>query len=436
MTRAAAGAGCAALLGRTRRRVPGQQRGSRRRPGPAPGRPAASTSVTAACTPCGGWTSDSHPARSSPSWVATARGSPRCCGRCGRAARATAGDVRVGRRTRGGTTRPTSGEGARRRSRSSRRTRARPPLPRPPSMRSAADADDAQAGVPRRHARARPARSAPVPRADAHPRDLSEGQRLAPRAGGAARRRPAGPAAGRADAGPGLRGQGALAGVLAEHAARGGAVLLSSHDVEFVAECADRVVVLADGEVVADGPAREVLVAAPTLAPQVAKDPPPAPAADRRRRSARALAVPDERVEAGGTERARLPARPADRHGRPLGAGVALAVASSGSTFGWPLLTAPGRGLSHATHASAGPGRCARRRAAGGRGRALATAGSTSRPSRCSACCRPWARRCARSRPGRRASSWSSWWSCSAAGCSGRASASRSAPRRSSPRRC
>ncbi len=72
--------------------------------------------------------------------------------------------------------------------------------------------------------------------------------------------------------GSGLRGQARSdAAVLAEHAAGGGAVLLSSHDVEFVAQCAERVVVLADGEVVADGPAREVLVASPTFAPQVAK---------------------------------------------------------------------------------------------------------------------------------------------------------------------
>jgi len=48
-------------------------------------------------------------------------------------------------------------------------------------------------------------------------------------------------------------------------------VLLSSHDVEFVAETAARVMVLAGGEVVADGTARDVLVASPTFAPQTAK---------------------------------------------------------------------------------------------------------------------------------------------------------------------
>ena len=47
--------------------------------------------------------------------------------------------------------------------------------------------------------------------------------------------------------------------------------LLSTHDVEFVADAADRVVVMAAGEVVADGPTSEVVVSSPAFAPQVAK---------------------------------------------------------------------------------------------------------------------------------------------------------------------
>ena len=47
--------------------------------------------------------------------------------------------------------------------------------------------------------------------------------------------------------------------------------MVATHDVEFVAGVADRVVVLADGEVVADGPTAEVVVASPAFAPQVAK---------------------------------------------------------------------------------------------------------------------------------------------------------------------
>ena len=48
-------------------------------------------------------------------------------------------------------------------------------------------------------------------------------------------------------------------------------MVVSTHDVEFVAAAADRVVVMAAGEIVADGPAAEVMVASPAFAPQVAK---------------------------------------------------------------------------------------------------------------------------------------------------------------------
>lgn len=54
-------------------------------------------------------------------------------------------------------------------------------------------------------------------------------------------------------------------------AAEGRAVVISTHDVEFVARAADRVVVMAEGDVVADGPTTEVIVASPVFAPQVAK---------------------------------------------------------------------------------------------------------------------------------------------------------------------
>jgi energy-coupling factor transport system ATP-binding protein len=48
-------------------------------------------------------------------------------------------------------------------------------------------------------------------------------------------------------------------------------VLVATHDVELVAELADRVVVIADGELVTDGPADAVLAGSPAFAPQVAK---------------------------------------------------------------------------------------------------------------------------------------------------------------------
>jgi len=51
----------------------------------------------------------------------------------------------------------------------------------------------------------------------------------------------------------------------------GCAVILASHDVELVASCAGRVVLLAEGRVVADGPVREVLTESMTFSTQVNK---------------------------------------------------------------------------------------------------------------------------------------------------------------------
>ena len=51
----------------------------------------------------------------------------------------------------------------------------------------------------------------------------------------------------------------------------GSPVLLATHDVELVAELADRVIFLAEGEIVADGTTLDVLLSSPAFAPQVAK---------------------------------------------------------------------------------------------------------------------------------------------------------------------
>jgi energy-coupling factor transport system ATP-binding protein len=99
---------------------------------------------------------------------------------------------------------------------------------------------------------------------DADPRDLSGGERqrlalaivMAGRAG---------------DGAPGLvcldeptRGldrsrKGELAAWTAGLTGRGAAVVIATHDVEFAASFAERVVILGDGEVIADGPAGDVL---------------------------------------------------------------------------------------------------------------------------------------------------------------------------------
>ena len=48
-------------------------------------------------------------------------------------------------------------------------------------------------------------------------------------------------------------------------------MLVATHDVEFVAQVADRVVVLAEGEVVSAGPTARVVAESPAFAPQVQK---------------------------------------------------------------------------------------------------------------------------------------------------------------------
>jgi energy-coupling factor transport system ATP-binding protein len=53
--------------------------------------------------------------------------------------------------------------------------------------------------------------------------------------------------------------------------AAGAGLLLVTHDVELAASVAERVVVVSQGEVIADGPVREVLPPSPVWAPQVAR---------------------------------------------------------------------------------------------------------------------------------------------------------------------
>jgi energy-coupling factor transport system ATP-binding protein len=63
----------------------------------------------------------------------------------------------------------------------------------------------------------------------------------------------------------------ALAALLRGLRDEGKAVLLATHDVELAAQLADRVVLLGDGGVVADGPAREVMSGSLVFSSQVNK---------------------------------------------------------------------------------------------------------------------------------------------------------------------
>jgi energy-coupling factor transporter ATP-binding protein EcfA2 len=106
---------------------------------------------------------------------------------------------------------------------------------------------------------------------DRHPRDLSEGQRLALALALVLAARPPVVLLDEPTRGLDYTAKRALAGNLRSMAAAGRAVLVSTHDVEFAAQVADRVVVMAEGEVVSDGPVRRVLAESPAFAPQVMK---------------------------------------------------------------------------------------------------------------------------------------------------------------------
>ncbi|MGH2551378.1 MAG: ATP-binding cassette domain-containing protein, partial [Thermomicrobiales bacterium] len=63
----------------------------------------------------------------------------------------------------------------------------------------------------------------------------------------------------------------ALAGILEEERSRGVAIILATHDVELVAEYATRVVLMAEGEIIADGRPEETLAGSLTFSTQVNK---------------------------------------------------------------------------------------------------------------------------------------------------------------------
>ncbi|MFM7060062.1 MAG: ABC transporter ATP-binding protein [Actinomycetes bacterium] len=112
------------------------------------------------------------------------------------------------------------------------------------------------------------------PVADRHPRSLSGGERqrvaiAAVAVGGAGVLLLDEPTRGMDAA-----SRAALELAVRSHAERGGAVVLATHDVELAARCATRVTVLGDGEVVAEGPARDVLEGS-LFAPQVLRVLPP-----------------------------------------------------------------------------------------------------------------------------------------------------------------
>jgi energy-coupling factor transport system ATP-binding protein len=106
---------------------------------------------------------------------------------------------------------------------------------------------------------------------DRHPRDLSEGQRLALALAVVLAPAPALLLLDEPTRGLDYPSKDRLIEVLRELAEDGHAIVLATHDVELSARVADRAVVLADGQIIADGPARQVVCHSPVFAPQVSK---------------------------------------------------------------------------------------------------------------------------------------------------------------------
>ena len=130
---------------------------------------------------------------------------------------------------------------------------------------------DREAGLPAGTTAGVLDRLAPWLPADRHPSDLSEGERLALALAVVLGGEPPLVLLDEPTRGLDYAAKTRLVPLLRGLAASGHAVLLSTHDVELAAELTDRTVVLADGEVVADGPTREVVRQSPAFAPQVTK---------------------------------------------------------------------------------------------------------------------------------------------------------------------
>ncbi|WP_025620306.1 ABC transporter ATP-binding protein [Salinispora cortesiana] len=112
---------------------------------------------------------------------------------------------------------------------------------------------------------------------DRHPRDLSEGQRLALALAVQLTAAPPVVLLDEPTRGLDYLAKRQFVSLVRGLAAAGRSMVVATHDVELVAALADRVIVMADGEIVADGSTAEVMLASPAFAPQVAKVLAPAP---------------------------------------------------------------------------------------------------------------------------------------------------------------
>lgn len=107
--------------------------------------------------------------------------------------------------------------------------------------------------------------------AERYPRDLSVGERQRVALGALTITRPGGLLLDEPTRGLDYRAKAALATLLRRWRAAGTAMLVVTHDVEFAADIADRVIILGHSGVIAEGAPQTVLSDSPLFAPQVAR---------------------------------------------------------------------------------------------------------------------------------------------------------------------
>lgn len=107
--------------------------------------------------------------------------------------------------------------------------------------------------------------------ADAYPRDLSAGQRQRVALGAVAVTRPSLLMLDEPTRGLDYDAKADLVALWRRLRQTGMGMLMVTHDVELAAQVADRVLILSEGELIADGSAEDVLGASPLFAPQVAR---------------------------------------------------------------------------------------------------------------------------------------------------------------------
>ena len=107
--------------------------------------------------------------------------------------------------------------------------------------------------------------------ADSYPRDLSVGQRQRVALGAVAVTKPSLLLLDEPTRGLDYEAKNDLVALWKRLRKSGMGMLMVTHDVELAAQAADRVLILSEGELIADGPAVEVLGASPLFAPQIAR---------------------------------------------------------------------------------------------------------------------------------------------------------------------